>query len=78
MTAKDAPAILKFAQALPIKDLLFLRADLTQPEAVDDWVTNVETVTQPLLFRMKAMNLLAMPPFTATMHLGLEEWVNYA
>ncbi|MFT4712451.1 MAG: L-amino acid N-acyltransferase YncA [Candidatus Azotimanducaceae bacterium] len=42
MTAKDAAEILKFAQALPTEDLLFLRADLTQPEAVDDWVANVE------------------------------------
>lgn len=43
MTSDDRDAMLKFAQGLPQEDLLFLRVDLTQPEVVDDWVSNLET-----------------------------------
>ena len=37
----DRDAILSFARNLPEQDLLFLRVDITRPEAVDHWVTNV-------------------------------------
>ncbi len=37
----DREAILAFARALPESDLLFLRVDITQPEAVDKWLANV-------------------------------------
>jgi L-amino acid N-acyltransferase YncA len=41
MTAKDAKAVLAFAQALPEDDLLFLRTDITDPAVVDQWVQNI-------------------------------------
>ena len=37
----DRDAILDFARGLPEQDLLFLRVDITQPESVDHWLSNV-------------------------------------
>ncbi len=42
MEPGDRDQILTFARNLPPDDLLFLRLDITQPEAVDEWVGNVE------------------------------------
>lgn len=42
MRPDDRDAILAFARSLPPDDLLFLRLDITQPEAVDEWVGNVK------------------------------------
>lgn len=42
MTAKDKNKMLAFAKSLPEDDLLFLAIDITQEEAVDNWVHNVE------------------------------------
>ncbi len=38
----DREAILSFARALPEHDLLFLRRDITQPEAVDSWIRDIK------------------------------------
>jgi len=38
----DRDGILAFARALPEHDLLFLRRDITQPENVDEWISDVE------------------------------------
>jgi L-amino acid N-acyltransferase YncA len=43
MTHADAAAIAGFARSLPEDDLLFLRMDITDPEAVAHWVKNLET-----------------------------------
>ncbi len=42
MTAKDREAMLKFARSLPEDDLLFLAIDITEADAVDDWIHNIE------------------------------------
>jgi RimJ/RimL family protein N-acetyltransferase len=42
MTPADKAAILKFARALPEHDLLFLRRDITEEPAVDDWIGEIE------------------------------------
>lgn len=41
MTAADADRIMGFARALPEQDLLFLRADITDPRIVAQWVQNI-------------------------------------
>ena len=41
----DRDAILAFARSLPEQDLLFLRVDITKPEAVDHWLANIEAGT---------------------------------
>ena len=42
MTAGDKYAMLKFARTLPEDDLLFLAIDITEEEAVEDWIHNLE------------------------------------
>lgn len=41
MTPADREAALTFARALPPHDLLFLRRDITQPEALDFWIAGL-------------------------------------
>ena len=43
MTAQDRDQILAFTRALPERDLLFLRLDITQESVVDAWIHNIET-----------------------------------
>ena len=43
MNAADKPGVLAFARKLPEHDLLFLRRDITQDAAVDDWVEEIAT-----------------------------------
>jgi len=42
MTTADRAAALAFARALPSHDILFLRRDITQPEAIDLWLNCIE------------------------------------
>ncbi len=42
MTVDDKAAILAFARALPEHDLLFLRRDITQDAAIDDWLREMQ------------------------------------
>jgi L-amino acid N-acyltransferase YncA len=43
MTADDKAGILAFARALPEHDLLFLRRDITEDSAVDDWLAELKS-----------------------------------
>lgn len=42
MSTGDRDAVLAFANGLSEEDMLFLRVDITQPEVVDDWMSNLE------------------------------------
>jgi L-amino acid N-acyltransferase YncA len=42
MSAADSPTALAFARTLPIHDLLFLRRDITQPEAIEIWLSGIQ------------------------------------
>jgi len=42
MRPDDRDQILSFARNLPQNDLMFLRLDITKPEAVDEWIANLE------------------------------------
>jgi L-amino acid N-acyltransferase YncA len=42
MEPRDREAMLAFAQSLPPDDLLFLRLDITKPEAMDEWIKNLQ------------------------------------
>jgi L-amino acid N-acyltransferase YncA len=41
MDSTDKHQILSFARALPANDLLFLRTDITEAGAIDDWIGNI-------------------------------------
>jgi L-amino acid N-acyltransferase YncA len=41
MTPADADRVVAFARGLPEQDLLFLRADITDPKVVGQWVENL-------------------------------------
>lgn len=41
MSGSDGSVALAFARALPAHDLLFLRRDITTPEAIDVWVSGI-------------------------------------
>jgi L-amino acid N-acyltransferase YncA len=41
MSGSDGSVALAFARALPAHDLLFLRRDITQPEAIDVWLSGI-------------------------------------
>jgi L-amino acid N-acyltransferase YncA len=43
MSPADKQGLLAFARGLPEHDLLFLRRDITQEDAVDDWIRELET-----------------------------------
>ena len=43
MSAADREAMLAFTRALPERDLLFLRMDITRGEVVDRWIRNIES-----------------------------------
>jgi RimJ/RimL family protein N-acetyltransferase len=45
MGAGDKAKILEFAHGLPEEALLFLRSDISDPAAVDDWVRDIERGT---------------------------------
>jgi RimJ/RimL family protein N-acetyltransferase len=42
MIPEDAPSLLQFYRSLPPEDLLYLREDVTKPEAMDRWVEGIE------------------------------------
>jgi L-amino acid N-acyltransferase YncA len=42
MTPADASVALAFARALPAHDLLFLRRDITQPDAIEVWMSGIK------------------------------------
>lgn len=42
MTLEDRDAVISLAQKLSEHDLMFMRRDITQPEAVDDWLHDLD------------------------------------
>ena len=43
MDTADFNQMLSFTQALPERDLLFLRYDITDPQVVEEWIHSIET-----------------------------------
>jgi L-amino acid N-acyltransferase YncA len=42
MKKADRDNLLRFSQALPHDDLIFLRTDISKPEVVDEWIARIE------------------------------------
>jgi L-amino acid N-acyltransferase YncA len=53
MQADDAAAVLAFARALPVHDLLFLPRDITHPKVLDAWVQELERGTLTSLLALR-------------------------
>ncbi len=70
MTEDDASAILRFAQALPTEDLLFLRVDLTQQVVIEDWVSNIENGHSTSIVAYEGDDLIGY----ATVHRNNAPW----
>jgi L-amino acid N-acyltransferase YncA len=75
MTPEDAPALLEFYSSLPVEDLLYLRADVTSPEAMDRWVEGIESGQAWHLLaacqgRIVADGELDYPPYGWSRHVG--------
>jgi len=72
MGARDKAKILEFADTLPEEDLLFLRSDISDPAAVDDWIEDIERGT--------TVTLLAepddVPAGYASLHVNPLRWTH--
>ena len=42
MTTADGPAMLEFAQALPVHDILFMRRNIAEQDGIDKWIHAIE------------------------------------
>ena len=69
-TTADRDAILAFARALPVEDLLFLRVDLTEPAVVDEWMRNIDTGHSVSLVAYDSSGLIGY----ATVHRNPAPW----
>ena len=70
MTADDKAAILAFARALPEHDLLFLRRDITEESAVDDWIAELKTGEIVSILAVNGTEVVGY----ATIHRSLLRW----
>lgn len=75
MTPDDGPAMLEFARALPEDDLLFLAVDITNEEAVEDWIRrlkakNIHTILVEKQGRLVGHGSLIHEEQVWTRHLG--------
>jgi L-amino acid N-acyltransferase YncA len=70
MNAGDAAGILAFARALPEHDLLFLRRDITQEDAVNDWIRELEAGEIVTIVATRGPEIVGY----ATIHLSTLRW----
>lgn len=70
MTPDHRDAVLSFAGGLSEDDMLFLRVDITQPEIVDDWMSNLESGSSTTLAALDDSGLIGY----ATVHRNAAPW----
>lgn len=70
MSIDDRDAVLQFAQSLAEEDLLFLRVDLTEPEVVDEWMSNLASGNSSSLAAYDDNGLIGY----ATVHRTAARW----
>jgi len=70
MTAADRAAILTFARNLPQEDLMFLRVDITDPAAIDEWIANIEAGLSATLLAFDGNGVVGY----ATVHRNHAPW----
>jgi RimJ/RimL family protein N-acetyltransferase len=70
MNAFDRDAMLYFARSLPQEDLLFMRTDITDPAAVDEWIENVNAGLSHTLLACDSSGIVGY----ATVHRTRAPW----
>lgn len=70
MTSDDKQAVLDFARKLPEHDLLFLRRDITQDPAMDDWVAELKSGEVATILAFRGDEVMGY----ATVHRSLLRW----
>ncbi|MDA0273095.1 MAG: GNAT family N-acetyltransferase [Proteobacteria bacterium] len=70
MDTGDRDALLAFANSLSEEDLLFLRVDITQPEVVDEWMSNMKAGRSVSLAAHDGNGLIGY----ATVHRNAAPW----
>ncbi len=70
MTPDDRGRVLAFARALPQHDLMFLRRDITQEDALDAWITEIDIGEATTVLAVEGDDVLGY----ATVHRSLIPW----
>ena len=78
MTGADRDAVLEFARTLPEEDLLFLRVDLTDPDVVDGWISNLESGLSTSIVAYDSEGLVGYASVHKTKHDGPVVWASCA
>ncbi|MEO8538807.1 MAG: GNAT family N-acetyltransferase [bacterium] len=73
MTPADRAGILAFARGLPEHDLLFLRRDITQEDAVDDWIGELKSGEIVTILAELGSDIVGY----ATIHRSLLRWTSH-
>lgn len=73
MSADDRAGVLAFARALPEHDLLFLRRDITQEDAVDDWLRELKSGEIVTVLAIAGQEVVGY----ATIHRSLLRWTSH-
>ena len=70
MTPGDKAGLLEFARALPEHDLLFLRRDISQEPAIDDWISELKSGEIVTILAVEGGRIVGY----ATIHRSLLRW----
>lgn len=73
MVPADREPLLEFARALPQHDLMFLRRDITQEDAIDDWLAEIDMGEATTLLAVEGDNVVGY----ATVHRSLIQWSSH-
>jgi len=70
MTRDDKEGILRFARALPDHDLMFLRRDITEDSAIEDWIRDMDEGNLQTVLAMSGPDVVGY----ATIHQSELRW----
>ncbi|OAI43051.1 hypothetical protein AYO38_11040 [bacterium SCGC AG-212-C10] len=73
MNAGDRDAMLKFARALQPDDLLFLRSNITEKSAVENWIANIGTGHTVTILACEKDDIAGY----ASLHLNEANWMRH-
>ncbi len=73
MGRTDVQTMVKFAKALPPDDLLFLRRNITDEGAVENWVDNIESNQAVVILAFEGSTLAGY----SSMNLNLTNWMRH-